>query len=157
MNAAAHLQSLGWTGPGTGLHKGSRSHPILSSQKKDQKGLGAPKESDQWWDSVFSASLSAIQVNGSQIKVDGGVQHPVAARHAHRKVMGSALDRVFVKGDTLKSEHTKKAVKIGTTKKDTKDVKVMKDVKDVKRSLKRLSDKKIRKAAKKVKAKLRKL
>jgi nucleolar protein TMA23 len=115
MNAQSLLQAQGWGGPGTALQKGGVKRAILSSKKVDNAGLGAkPKESDQWWDNVFSAQLQNIQVcssnngKGTAIKqVNGGVSaaHPVAARAAHKRMFDgkSALEKVFVMGEVLKA------------------------------------------------------
>ncbi|ORY86965.1 hypothetical protein BCR37DRAFT_390687 [Protomyces lactucae-debilis] len=115
MNAQTLLQSQGWGGPGTALQNGGVTRAILTSKKSDNGGLGAkPKESDQWWDNVFSAQLQNIQVcsntagKGAMLQqINGGVSaaHPVAARAAHRRMFDgkSALEKVFVMGEVLKA------------------------------------------------------
>lgn len=109
MNAEAHLRAQGWQGPGTGLRTGSLQRAILTSKKTDLKGLGAKaKESDQWWDNIFSKQLSNITVgaSGEIGQINGGIKaaHPVAARNAHRRQFGekSALEKVFRMSEVLK-------------------------------------------------------
>ncbi|THH20114.1 hypothetical protein EW146_g1216 [Bondarzewia mesenterica] len=59
----SYLVSQGWSGTGTGLRQGSISRPLAIPQKKTLAGLGKDRdEAFPFWDHLFAAAASAIQV-----------------------------------------------------------------------------------------------
>ncbi len=110
MNAAAYLSGQGWKGHGHALKPGGISKPILTSKKTDLNGLGSKgKESDQWWDNIFSKQLQSfdvIKVLNGPITITQNQElsqfHPIQARHKVHTLTGqSRLSRHFVKGEGL--------------------------------------------------------
>jgi len=50
-----YLESQGWSGPGTGLRKGSRSRPVTVAQKRTLSGIGKDRDTSfNWWEDLYS-------------------------------------------------------------------------------------------------------
>ncbi|KAI0320541.1 hypothetical protein OF83DRAFT_1052928, partial [Amylostereum chailletii] len=58
-----YLRNQGWSGKGTGLRHGSISRPLTIPQKRTLAGVGKDRdEAFPFWDHVFAAAATAIQV-----------------------------------------------------------------------------------------------
>ncbi|KAI0036510.1 hypothetical protein K488DRAFT_35757, partial [Vararia minispora EC-137] len=63
LDGHAHLKKHGWEGKGKALRSGAISRPIAVPQKRNLAGVGKDRdEAFPFWDHVFTAAASAIQI-----------------------------------------------------------------------------------------------